>query len=346
MHPLFASSEYIWMLSYTHRRPLQRPSNSWQLNHTLGLTVVPNGDLFEGTWKIQETRRSRWKFHAESLHPSHHSIAQEAMQYPLTFGSDGNVERVGGIAFHAKSLHLGHQGISQDTVQCPLLFILGGIAFHAESLHPGHHCIAQDPLQYPLTFSFDGNVERVGGIAFRPEFVHSALHGLVYNALRYPLTFIWDGDVGCVGGIAILHPGLHGVFNDTTRYPPRSSGMATPGASRHCGAKSLQRSLSKYLGVALRANSGFISDLYWPEYFNPLYYFKHFKPFFWCSSSPTTSRTIDRCWPNAAIELTAINDDHTSLAAVVWQCWELPIVPNHNRHTSKVMYRDPSRWNV
>ncbi|KAJ7046380.1 hypothetical protein C8F04DRAFT_1387916 [Mycena alexandri] len=113
-------------------------------------------------------------FHAELLHLGHHSIAQDPVQYPLTFSFDGNVERVGGIAFHVKSLH------------------------------PGHQSIAEDPVQYPLMFIFDGNVERVGDIAlsFRPEFVHSALHGLVYNTQRYPLTFIWDGDVGCVGGIA------------------------------------------------------------------------------------------------------------------------------------------------
>ncbi|KAJ7029426.1 hypothetical protein C8F04DRAFT_1187638 [Mycena alexandri] len=67
-------------------------------------------------------------------HRGHHSIAQEVVQYPLTFRFDGNVERV------------------------------AGIAFHTEWLHPGHHSIAQDPVQSPLMFSFDGNVECVGSI--------------------------------------------------------------------------------------------------------------------------------------------------------------------------------------
>ncbi|KAJ7020394.1 hypothetical protein C8F04DRAFT_1403666 [Mycena alexandri] len=179
--------------------------------------------------------------------------------------------------------------------------LVGGIAFHAESLHPGHHRIAQDPLQYPLTFNFDDNVERVGGIAFRPEFVHSALHGLVYNTLRYPLTFIWDSHVGCVGGVAASigssmtpHDIPHGHLGWQRRgrrgvavsaclthhpFPPFFSSLnnsfrafmrslrplvvwcSIPALVCGAGAKSPQRSLSKYPGVALRANSGLISDL-------------------------------------------------------------------------------------
>ncbi|KAJ7021541.1 hypothetical protein C8F04DRAFT_1195304 [Mycena alexandri] len=110
-------------------------------------------------------------FYAESLHPGHHSIAQEVVQYPLTFSFDGNVERVAGIAFHTEWLHPGHHSIAQDPVQYPLTFSfsgnveqVGGIASQAKSLHPGHHSITQDPVQSPLMFSFDGNVECVGSI--------------------------------------------------------------------------------------------------------------------------------------------------------------------------------------
>ncbi|KAJ7018118.1 hypothetical protein C8F04DRAFT_1199407 [Mycena alexandri] len=39
-----------------------------------------------------------------------------------------------------------------------------------------------------------------------------------------------------------------------------------------------------------------------------------FRSIFSCSSSPTTLRVIDGCRPNAVIELTAINDDYTSVA--------------------------------
>ncbi|KAJ7023196.1 hypothetical protein C8F04DRAFT_1193658 [Mycena alexandri] len=134
------------------RRDALEPTEEFSL-------VEDQPDATQGTiathWSLGISAQGcRIGFHAESLHPGHHSIAKEAVQCPLTFSFDGNC--VAGIA---------------DPVQCLITFSfsgnveqVGGIASHAKSLRPGHHSIAPAPVQYPLMFSFDGNVERVGSI--------------------------------------------------------------------------------------------------------------------------------------------------------------------------------------